>query len=324
MPITSPLATLYTVLQNVQASAHANTQVLQKNEAATRTVLIDPILRVLGWDTANVLMVEPEKTINSSWRADYALHNSEGKISCLIEAKCLNSDLQHKSVVQQILGYAFGFGITKIVLTDGMQWHFYDDFKPGATPLTAGFDIKKDTLATCTLLLLTWLDAAQSGHGITPPFSPAPKATFASPVIADSTEKPTPQKAVVEQTEFIELTQLNTLTSLPEQKPRQLRLPDGSVVALKTWKDILHKVGEFVLAQNPILTLPYPDKAGKKTALLSVQRPKAGLSSSTLSYQSKPLFLYTNYSAPACIANALYLLKLVPANLQQVSPAVAF
>ncbi|GAB3240775.1 hypothetical protein GCM10027346_35410 [Hymenobacter seoulensis] len=63
MPVSSPLASLVTVLQTVLSSAKGNTDLLRKNEAATRAALIDPILRALGWDTANVQMVEPEKTI---------------------------------------------------------------------------------------------------------------------------------------------------------------------------------------------------------------------------------------------------------------------
>ncbi|AII52447.1 hypothetical protein [Hymenobacter sp. APR13] len=323
MSITSPLASLYTVLQAVRTSAELNAPLLRKNEAATRTVLIDPILRVLGWDTANVLMVEPEKTINSSWRADYALHNSEGKISCLIEAKCLNSDLQHKSVVQQVLGYAFGFGITKIVLTDGMKWHFYDDFKPGDTPLTAGFDIKKDTLATCALLLLTWLDAAHSGHGINIPISSAPKAAFASPSIAHIPEQPKPQKEATDQTAFIGLTHLTTLPALPEQKPRQLRLPDGSVLAIKTWKDILIKTSLYVLQHQPAVTIPYPDKAGKKKFLFGWEKPAAGIGYKETTLYGRPLFIYTNYSAPDCVANTLHALKLLSGK-ETEAVAVAF
>lgn len=323
MSVTSPLASLYTVLQAVRSNAELNALLLRKNEAATRAALIDPVLRALGWDTTNVQMVEPEKTINTAWRADYALRDTAGEIVSLIEAKCLGSDLEKFSVVQQLLSYAFGFGVHRIVITDGLSWHFYSEFKPGNSHSNASFNLLHDNLSVCVLHLIQWLDAAQSGHGITLPVPPEPEAT-AAPVLAKATKQPTPQKAAIEQSEFIELTHLNSLPSLPEQKPRQLRLPDGSVVTLKTWKDILHRIGEFVLAQNPTVTLPYPDKADKKTALLSMQKPKAGLSSSTFTHQGKPLFLYTNYSAPACIANALHLLKLVPTNMQQISPAVTF
>ena len=47
----SPVATLYQILQQVSASAQAHASLFQKNEAATRAALIDPVLRALGWDT---------------------------------------------------------------------------------------------------------------------------------------------------------------------------------------------------------------------------------------------------------------------------------
>ncbi|QNH62755.1 hypothetical protein [Hymenobacter sediminicola] len=310
-------------MQSVYSSAETNASLLRKNEAATRAALIDPVLRALGWDTANVQMVEPERTIGSELRVDYLLHDSEGKPRLVVEAKCLGASLDKHGYVSKVLGYALGFKVQTVFITDGLHWHCYSNLHKGNTEATT-FSLAENDLLPAALHLIQWLDAAQSGYGINLPTPSALEAAVASPVVVKATKQPKLPKEAVVQTEFIELTHLNTLPDLPNQKPRQLRLPDGSVVALKTWKDILHKVGEFVLAQQPAITLPYPDKAGKKTALLSVQKPKAGLSSSTFTYQNKPLFLYTNYSAPACIANALYLLKLVPISLQQVSPAVAF
>jgi hypothetical protein len=122
---------------------------------------------------------------------------------------------------------------------------------------------------------------------------------------------------------FVELTQVHKLQLEPGQKPKQLRLPDGSVVSLKTWKDILEKSCEFTLHHNHSIALPYPDKAGKKTFLLGVNKPLIG-GSKLVNYLGKPVFIYNNYSAKDCIANALHALKLAPPNLQHVTPAVAF
>lgn len=322
MSIISPLASFYTLLQAVRTTAELNAPLLRRNEAATRAALIDPVLRALGWDTANVQMVEPEKTIGGDLRVDYLLRDTTSKPHLVIEAKCLDASLDKHGYVSKILGYALGFKVQTVFITDGLSWHCYSNLHKGNTEAIT-FSLTDDLLPAA-LYLIQWLDAAQSGYGIPLPMPSVPEATIDFPVGTKAPKQAKSQKMAVEQTEFIDLTHLNTLPDLPEQKPKQLRLPDGSVVALKTWKDILHKVGEFVLAQNPILTLPYPDKAGKKTALLSAQKPKAGLSSSTFNYHSKPLFLYTNYNASACIANALYLLKLAPTSIQQVSLAVAF
>jgi hypothetical protein len=59
----SPLSNLCDVLGEIKGSARQYQSILTKNEASTRAVLIDPVLRALGWDTANTHMVEIEKTL---------------------------------------------------------------------------------------------------------------------------------------------------------------------------------------------------------------------------------------------------------------------
>ncbi|QDA59680.1 type I restriction enzyme HsdR N-terminal domain-containing protein [Hymenobacter jejuensis] len=327
MPISSPLASLYSVLQNIRTNAETNAALLRKNEAATRAALIDPILRTLGWDTTDIRMVEPEKTINTAWRADYALHNSEGKIELLVEAKCLGSDLEKFSVVQQLLSYAFGFGVQKILITDGLNWHFYSEFNPGNQHYGASFNLLQDDLVVCALHLIQWLDAAHSGHGV---FAPNNEQISYTHSVTLETPRRVETKNVISSepkmpnSHFVELDRVHTLQLQPNQKPTQLRLPDGTVKAIKSWKDILIEACEHLIKQNPTISLPFPDKAGKKTALLSWQKPPQGISSHSLSLQNKPIFVYTNYSASACLANALYVFSKMSASAQQVAPAVAF
>ena len=63
MRFQSPLSNLCDVLIQIKDSAKQYTATLEKNEASTRAVLIDPVLRSLGWDIANTHMVEVERTI---------------------------------------------------------------------------------------------------------------------------------------------------------------------------------------------------------------------------------------------------------------------
>jgi hypothetical protein len=325
MSVTSPLASLHSVLQTVRASAEANAPLLRKNEAATRAALIDPVLRALGWDTANVQMVEPEKTINTAWRADYALHDVTGKITSLVEAKCLGADLEKFSVVQQLLSYSFGFGVQKIVITDGLNWHFYSEFKPGNSHSSANFHLLQDDTIGCALLLIQWLDAAQSGYGITPKAEDGNNilagATVTAP--AKNVKTATVKSDIVDVPGFIELSQLD-LRQLPSQKPKQLRLPDGTVKELKTWKDILVQASLYVLNHTPQIPVPYLDKAGKKTFLFNWQKPAAGIGYKETSLGGQQLYIHTNYNARDCVANAIYALKLAPVAKQKVVPAVAF
>jgi hypothetical protein len=331
MPTLSPLALLVTTLSQVIQNAQQNGVLLTKNEAATRVALIDPVLRALGWDTANVQMVEPEKTINTTWRADYALHNAANEIELLIEAKSLGSNLEKYSIVQQLLSYAFGFGVLKLLVTDGLNWHFYSDFKPGNTLANNHFNLLRDDAAVCALHLVTWLDAAHFGHGITvssqsvataaltPPTTPevksAPKHVLKTGLSPKFTSPPKAYHKLAP-----ELAHANNALG----KPAWLRLPDGTEHQVKTWKDILIQASNLALQLCPDLSLPLPDKAGKKTALLRWERPAPGLSHTLLSYQGKQAYLYTNYSAAACIANALYLLQLLPKSKAAIEPGLAF
>jgi predicted type IV restriction endonuclease len=75
MRFQSPLSNLCDVLSQIKESARQYRNTLTSNEAATRAVLIDPVLRALGWDTANTNMVEVEKTLRAEVRADYVLYD---------------------------------------------------------------------------------------------------------------------------------------------------------------------------------------------------------------------------------------------------------
>lgn len=164
MSFTSPLASLYTVLQAVRTSAELNAPLLRKNEAATRAALIDPVLRALGWDTANVQMVEPEKTIGGDLRVDYLLRDTTGKPHLVIEAKCLDASLDKHGYVSKVLGYALGFKVQTVFITDGLSWHCYSNLHKGNTEAIT-FSLVENLLPAA-LHLIQWLDAAQSGHRI--------------------------------------------------------------------------------------------------------------------------------------------------------------
>ncbi|MDU0370851.1 hypothetical protein ACFPAF_10635 [Hymenobacter endophyticus] len=307
-------------MQAVRANAETNAPLLRKNEAATRAALIDPVLRALGWDTANVQMVEPEKTIGGDLRVDYLLRDTTGKPHLVIEAKCLDASLDKHGYVSKVLGYALGFKVQTVFITDGLSWHCYSSLHKGNTEAIT-FSLT-DNLLPAALHLVQWLDAAQSGYGITLP-APLAIETSTAPVLTKAIKHPKPQKEAVGLTEFIELTHINTLQLQPGQKPKQLQLPDGSIAPVKTWKDILEKSCEFVLQHNQGISLPYPDKAGKKRFLLAYSKPEVG-SSTPSSYMKNPIFIYTHYSAMDCIANALHMLKLTPHTLQKTVPGVRF
>jgi hypothetical protein len=324
MPTPSPLAALVATLAEVCRQAAQHQSLLSKNEAATRAALIDPVLRALGWDTANVAMVEPERTVQNKQTLDYALKSLDGTTLAVIEAKKLGEPLDKIGHVGALIGYAFSLKPTAFFITDGLSWHCYSPEHSHYEPITT-VHLIEDSLLPSALQLLQLLDAAHGGYGLTEVLSTAVPLLANSQAVAKSnkTKKPIPQAVPAPGKHFIELGQLSTLAPSSRQKPTTLRLPDGTQQPIRTWKDVLLEVCRFLMLHNSHLALPLPDKAGKKTFLISATKPANG-SSSPATYQAKPVFIYTNYSASACTANALYAEAQLPDEVRQVKVAVAF
>ena len=128
MRFESPLRNLCDVLGQIKDSANQYHATLATNEAATRAVLIDPVLRALGWDTANTNMVEVEKTLGNAVRADYALYDSNADTKIIVEAKSLGTNLNQRALFMNLVQYAFNFRLNDVFLTDGLIWKHFDNF----------------------------------------------------------------------------------------------------------------------------------------------------------------------------------------------------
>ena len=329
MTPSSPIAAIYQVLQHVQAVAQADANIFRKNEAATRAALIDPVLRALGWDTANVQMVEPEKTLSNELRIDYLLNDPTGQPWVVIEAKCLGSSLDKYGYVGKILGYALTLNVHTVCITDGITWHLHTHLQHGKSEPVV-FSLLETDLLPAANELIRWLDAAQAGHGIPPIGNLIESVTeVASSQLGKKAEvqririKALKEKSDSVSAHFTDLTQLNSTSIQPGQKPKQLRLPNGTIKPIAIWKDILLEVCYLVLSTNSNLVLPFPDKAGKKRFLFSFTKPEGG-SSTLTSYQGRPAFILTHYSAADCIANALYAAQQLLPSQRKTNMAVSF
>ncbi len=341
MRIQSPLSNLCDVLMQIQESANQYKATLNKNEAATRAVLVDPVLRALGWDTANTTMVEVEKTINQV-RADYALYDKNSIAKIIVEAKSLGTDLNQKKLVMSLVNYAFNFGVNDVFLTDGLVWQHFDDFQPGRLKPVKILDIVNDDPVECAAYLVQHLDAAKFWsveEGIDDltqrieelentvstlqkailRLSPPQSGTGATQKSASAAPAPD-SHSLERQLDFIKLEDFDDATG---KKPSHLRLPDGSILAIKAWKDVIRESCKFALAHNPDIPIPYPDRAGKKVSLFSNEKPAKGISYVTEQYNGQTIYIYVNYDSNNCIANALYILQQVPQPDNSVAAAVA-
>ena len=121
------LDSLQRVIEKLQKTIEAHRSYLAENETRTRQVLIDPLLRELGWDVSDPDTVQLEYWVKQQ-RADYALM-SNGKPLAVIEAKRLGSDLADGQIMQA-LNYANAGGIPYVIITNGDTWEMYEVFKP--------------------------------------------------------------------------------------------------------------------------------------------------------------------------------------------------
>jgi len=330
MPFNSPLSNLSETLIQIQESAKLYQETLKKNEAATRAVLIDPVLRSLGWDTANTNMVEVEKTMDSV-RADYALYDSNAIPRIIVEAKALGTDLDQKKLVMALVGYAFSFGLNDVFLTDGIIWEHFDNFQPGNLSPSKTLNLATDNPVNCAAYFVQHLDAAKYWSIEQSIDVLSQRVDELENIISTLQKKLTeltpsvPSKAVSQITPvkakedvYISLADLDDIAG---KKPSKFRLPNGEIIEINTWKDILRESCKFILAHNATLEIPFPDRVGKKISLFSLEKPANKVSYVTEQYNGQKIYIYMNYDSYNCVENAMYVLEKLPNEFRKFQPA---
>jgi hypothetical protein len=115
------------VIETLQGMIGRHRDYLYENETRTRQVLIDPLLKELGWNVSDPDIVQLEYKVKQK-RADYVLMWN-GKPIAVIEAKRLGSSLEDNETTQVHI-YANQNGIPYMIVTDGNKWEMYEVFKP--------------------------------------------------------------------------------------------------------------------------------------------------------------------------------------------------
>lgn len=100
-----------------------------QNESQTRTVLIEPVIKILGYDTANPFEVIAEYTCDvgtkKGEKVDYALQK-DNEIVMLIEAKDCKVKLTDKNITQLFRYYSVSSARVAL-LTNGLDYMFFTD-----------------------------------------------------------------------------------------------------------------------------------------------------------------------------------------------------
>ena len=232
------LEDLVQTIIGVRERAEKYKSVLQRNEALTRNALVEPILRVLGWDPEDPELVEPEYKVSEKSResADYAL-KKDGRVVIIVEVKNLGQDLSEH--VRQAIKYCIDLGVDYLVLTNGIHWLLYKAFVPGKRieeRLIVEVDLVRDALGDAALKLLALWRPAEEMFG-----KPAAK-----PVLLET--RPSASRNL----QGIPLSGLEPREYLGKNHPAKLLFPDGSEAPLRSWKDVLKYVAHWLYRHGHI------------------------------------------------------------------------
>lgn len=99
------------------------------NEANTKALLIEPVLRALGWDLEDIDQVDREVAVFDGTKLDYAL-KIDGEPHLYLEAKGVKQSLDDKQFISQTINYANNDGISWCVLTNGLRYRVYKSTEP--------------------------------------------------------------------------------------------------------------------------------------------------------------------------------------------------
>lgn len=123
------MADLHKILDEVRARVdqHQGKGIGEQN---TKAVLINPILRALGWDLEDLEEVVLEfKRKSMDNPVDYALMLQRTP-RLFIEAKPLDGNLNDPKWAGQIMAYATVAGVQWVALTDGNEYRIYNSHAP--------------------------------------------------------------------------------------------------------------------------------------------------------------------------------------------------
>ena len=307
-----PLDDLVSVIETLQQRIREHGDALHQNEYRTRMALIDPLLTVLGWDTADPSLVMPEYSV-SGQRVDYALLGRDSKPAATLEAKKLDEPLA--SHLMQMLNYSNAAGIKYAGLTDGNHWELYDVFKPSQLEERRLLDLRITdipALESALQLLLLWRPNLASGQPVAasqPILSPLMRAP--SPVEPFAkTQTPTTRPPVLPSFEgWTSLASFVAKTG--SNPPSEILFPDGSRDTITRWRHIVEQTVKWLWSRNLLTHSNVPLASGKRRYIVNTvpQHPAGNAFKQGIPVTETPLFVEGNISSIACIANAKALMN---------------
>ena len=256
------------IIKKLQDMIETHRSYLSGHETRTRQVLIDPLLRELGWDVSDPDAVELEYWVKQQ-RADYALMSNAQPVA-VIEAKRLGSDLEDDEMMQ-VLNYANLAGIDYMIATDGDRWEMYEVFKRGALEerLLMRFRLSQQPAHENALQALAMWRPNLASDG--PPseaqepvlVSPNPPPVQPSSKTDGQQEQQPPNDSPPD---FGECYSLTSERRYPlHTKPIRLKIGTDIEKPVKRWKDVIHEVVAWLIDKEMLKDNHCPIKIKERT-----------------------------------------------------------
>ena len=280
------LEELHQLIETLQERIAEHAPELKKDETRTRYALIDPLLRVLGWDVSDPSQVIPEFAVSSASantkRADYALLGEDGRPAVIVEAKSLETNLQ--SAASQALNYCNENGFAHFAVTDGCSWRVYDTFQrvPLEKKLIAQFKINDSAASVALAALALWRPAVAAGavQAATEPVAqpqanPSPAGIPASPLPAIVESAPPPQESGTQPIAY-DWQPLSEFRPDRRGRPAAIRLPNGVEKDTKGWGRYIAELVSWLSKEGYLTSdlLPIRNANGKHVVSLKSTPPQ--------------------------------------------------
>ena len=309
------LDNLEAVIKELREVIESHRDYIGGHETRTRQVIVDQLLKALGWDVSNPDSVELEYSAGGG-RADYAL-KSNGQVVAVIEAKSLDKPLEQKEL-DQALQYAVGRGIPYMGVTNGNEWRMYSVFeaKPIEEKVIMQFWLTRTPAYESALKsLLMWrANLGSDSEPVTanepmlvkpeihnpPQVEKEPKA----PVIGDTLTIAVPDG------DWRDVAQKGL--DVKDTKPTALKIR-GDVIdpCPEDWNSVLVKVANWLIEDKLFdPSAGYRKKPTNKRYLIHTEAlHEDGLKFRAAKKLANGMFIETHGGAPTCVGNSGYLLE---------------
>lgn len=272
-------------IDKLEKFIHGRGSAWRPNETETRSALINPLLKALGWDPADPALVSQEYSTGYG-PADYALLGLDARPTAFIEAKKLGASLSNHQ--EQMVRYAFAKDVPYAGLTNGNHWEFYQIFNPvelkyrkeqresggnesNFYPISPSeylehrrllqVSIADDSSHDCALKLLLLSRSVSSA------IQPTQENSVAESVPNPEPARSPPSMPEPKNTEWIELSVMfrGRVSGGAGDPPLAIKFPDESrnVNTIQAWKDVLVNTAEWLYSKG-LLANNVPVFSGKE------------------------------------------------------------